>query len=61
MSEIRQIKEFTSGTAFITLPKSTLTKSNLDIGDNVQILYSKDKKCLILVGVANDDISKLIN
>ena len=60
MSEIRQIKEFSSGTAFITLPKSTLKKSNLEVGSNVQVLYSKDKNCLILVGVASDDVNYLV-
>ena len=61
MSDIRQIKEFSSGTAFITLPKTTLNKSELDIGDNVQILFSKTKKCIILVGVESGDIDTLIN
>lgn len=60
MSDIRQIKEFTSGTAFISLPKKTLEKSDLDIGDNVQVLYSVKKKCIILVGVESDDINSLL-
>ena len=55
MSVIKQIYS-NNGTACISLPKKVLFKSGFEIGDNVQILYGKEKKCIILVGVDDVDI-----
>lgn len=58
MSVIKPIYS-NNGTACVSLPKKVLQKSCLEIGDNLQILYGKDKKCIILVGVDHVDIDNI--
>ena len=54
MAEITKIRKFSSGTAYINLPKKVLKKKGLEVGDNVSFLYPSTVCGLIITKVDDD-------